>query len=81
MRVGITSTTLGYVPNSFQMTTPSIVGHATGRNVGNLAFRYAVDQHIESAKVHVPWGADIAWVREHCEIGRASCRERVCSTV
>lgn len=68
MRIGIVSATLGHVPNSFRMTTPSAVDHAAGRNTGNLAFRHAVDLHIESPKVHVPWDADVGWVREQCDL-------------
>jgi Polysaccharide pyruvyl transferase len=68
VRVGILSATLGHVPNSFLMPTAEALEVAAGRNTGNLAFRYAVTQHIASPKVHVPWGADPGWVRAECDL-------------
>lgn len=68
VRAGILCASLGHIPNSFLLPTHQLLEGAAGRNTGNLAFRYAVDQHIASTKVHVPWGADPAWVRERCDL-------------
>lgn len=67
-RVGILSATLGRVPRSYLMPTGQILENAVGHNTGNLAFRHAVDLHVASEKVHVPWDADPRWVREACEL-------------
>jgi hypothetical protein len=68
LRVGILSATLGCVEDSYRLPTAQALEVAAGRNTGNLAFRYAVARHITSPKLHVPWGADPGWVREHCDL-------------
>jgi hypothetical protein len=68
VRVGILSATLGHVPNSFRLPTAEALEVAAGRNTGNLAFRYAVREHVASPAVHIPWGADPGWVREACDL-------------
>jgi hypothetical protein len=66
-RVGIVSGTLGYAADGHLMSTREVLA-AVGRNTGNLAFRFAVDRHIASPKIHVPWGSDPGWVREVCDL-------------
>jgi hypothetical protein len=50
------------------MPTAQALEVCAGRNTGNLAFRHAVAEHIASAKVHVPWGAEPGWVRSQCDL-------------
>src|SRR5262245_15315119 len=68
VRVGILSASLGHIPHSFLLPTAQALEVAAGRNTGNLAFRYAVAQHIGGAPVHVPWGSDPGRVREECDL-------------
>jgi hypothetical protein len=68
LRVGIVGGTLGCIHDSFTMPTDKVFVNAAGNNTGNLAFRYAITNHIASEKVHVPWHSDPAWVRETCDI-------------
>jgi len=68
VRVGILSASLGHIPDSFLLPTRQVLEVAAGRNTGNLAFRYAVAQHISSPKVHIPWGVDPDRVRADCDL-------------
>jgi hypothetical protein len=66
-RVGIFFGGLGSVPDSYLMSTAVLLG-VVGRNSGNLAFQYAVNRHIASAKTPVGFGSDPSWVRERCDV-------------
>jgi Polysaccharide pyruvyl transferase len=68
LRVGIVGGTLGSIHHSFAMSTEKVFIDAAGNNTGNLAFRYAITNHIASEKVHIPWHSDPAWVREVCDL-------------
>ena len=68
MRVGIVSASLGRITVDASAPTGPALASAAGHNTGNLAFRYAVSEHVASEKIHVPWDADPAWVRERCDV-------------
>ncbi|NJK48918.1 polysaccharide pyruvyl transferase family protein [Candidatus Gracilibacteria bacterium] len=68
LRVGIVGGTLGCIHNSFTMSTEKVFMDAAGNNTGNLAFRYAITNHIASEKIHIPWSSDPSWVREVCDL-------------
>ncbi|MEM9904049.1 MAG: polysaccharide pyruvyl transferase family protein [Cyanobacteria bacterium P01_D01_bin.44] len=67
IRVGIVGNS-GCIHNSFAMSTEQLFKEPVGGNTGNLAFRYAVTNHIASEKLYLSWNSDPAWVREACDL-------------
>jgi hypothetical protein len=66
MRIGIVGTS-GCCQNSYSLSTEALM-MACGGNTGNLAFRYAVTNHIADEKLYFSYESDPALVKDSCDL-------------